>query len=224
MNASYEESSTCRWIISGAAAVCGIVLFMVLSLGTMLNKELPDIVPHLEVDFVTVEEPRLRKGPPPPPPQRAQPKRPVTEEPLPQVANDPSVPDQPPLEASPVASASNIPAAAQPPATASHEPQRIGSAQELDNVNFEPVFNPRPDYPPVAQSAGITGYVDVDLVIGDNGKVRSFSVVSVKGHPAFGVETAKVLPKWRFPPPRIKGKKTSVKYLYRIKFTFNALE
>jgi TonB family protein len=124
----------------------------------------------------------------------------------------------------PVGTPSPGPIAPTVPVVASGQPQRIGSIAELDNVTFEPVFSLKPNYPSVAQSAGITGYVDVDLVIGDNGSVRSFSIVTVKGHPAFGTETASVLPKWRFPPPRIKGKKTTVKYLYRIKFTLNALE
>jgi len=48
--------------------------------------------------------------------------------------------------------------------------------------------------------------------------VQQFSIASVSGHPAFGNEVAKVLRRWRFPPPRHKGKKVSVKYLYRINF------
>ncbi len=107
------------------------------------------------------------------------------------------------------------------PVAASGQPQRIGSTAELDNVGFEPVFSPKPDYPVVALEARITGYVDVDLVISDNGQVKSFSFVTIKGHPAFGVETTKVLPRWRFPPPRINGKKCSVKYIYRINFVLN---
>ncbi len=115
-------------------------------------------------------------------------------------------------------SGSTAPAA---PVAASGQPRRIGSIAELDNVGFEPVFSPKPDYPVIAQEARITGYVDVDLVISVDGKVQSFSFVTIKGHPAFGVETAKVLPKWRFPPPRVNGKKCSVRYVYRINFVLN---
>lgn len=73
----------------------------------------------------------------------------------------------------------------------------------------------------MSQEARITGYVDVDLHIAENGVVESFSIATIKGHPAFGVETARVLPRWRFPPPRIGGKKCSVKYIYRINFVLD---
>lgn len=102
---------------------------------------------------------------------------------------------------------------------ASGQPQRIANSSELDNTEFEPLYNPKPDYPAVAQSAGITGYVDVDLTIDENGKVSSFNIVKTLGHPSFALETAKVLPRWRFPPPRIGGKKVRVQYVYRVNFT-----
>jgi protein TonB len=99
--------------------------------------------------------------------------------------------------------------------------QRIGTTAELDNTEFVPLFNPKPDYPVVAQVSQITGWVDVDLVINVDGKVESFTIIETKGHPSFAVETAKVLPRWRFPPPRIGGKKVRVQYTYRVNFTLN---
>lgn len=225
MNGLYEEESPLRLIIAGAVALTGILLFLLLALGPLQKSNMPDPGPFLEVDYVAVEDPPIKKAPPPPP--RVTPQRPETPElqpPEPAPASE--VPE---LETAAVPStAADIPAPTpvpvSPTAVAGDAPLRIVSPQELDNVAFEPIVNPPPAYPPVAQSAGITGYVDVDLVIADNGKVRSFSIVTVKGHPAFGVETARVLPKWRFPPPRIKGEKTTVRYLYRIRFTLNALE
>jgi TonB family protein len=126
-------------------------------------------------------------------------------------------------EPGPASNAPSSPAGPPPSAAggASGQPQRIGSGADLDNVGFEPVISVKPDYPIVALEARITGFVDVDLLIGDDGKVKSFEMVAVKGHPAFGTEAAKVLPRWRFPPPRIKGKKCSVKYVYRINFVLN---
>jgi TonB family protein len=95
---------------------------------------------------------------------------------------------------------------------------RLEPGVSLDNVTFFPVFNPGPVYPAVAIAARISGYVDADLFINEQGRVERFSIVSVDGHPAFGNETAKVLSKWRFPPPRRDGKAIRVKYLYRINF------
>jgi len=222
-----EEASGSRLLIAGGVSGTLMLLFMLLALGIIPNDTLQNIGPLLEVDYVTVEEPRVQKPTPPPP--RVTPRQVEKKETVPEPVEQDIIPEMTPLEATPApqtaADVAAPPKAPSAPVNApSNAPLRIGSTQELDNVNFEPIFNPKPDYPLIAQQTGITGYVDVDLVISDNGKVKSFSIVNVKGHPAFGTETAKVLPRWRFPPPRIDGKKTSVKYLYRIKFTLSAVE
>ena len=95
---------------------------------------------------------------------------------------------------------------------------RIGSAQALDNVDYSPLYNPKPAYPPIALKAGIQGSVDVDLVINEFGRVEEFSIIKVNGHPSFRDETAKVVGKWRFPPPRVDGKKVKIKFLYTVNF------
>jgi TonB family protein len=95
---------------------------------------------------------------------------------------------------------------------------RIGSLRALDNVDFSPLYNPKPAYPPFALKAGIEGSVDVDLLINEFGRVEEFAIIKIFGHPSFGDEAAKVIGKWRFPPPRIKGKKIKIKYLYTIYF------
>lgn len=94
----------------------------------------------------------------------------------------------------------------------------IGSVLELDNVKYSPLYNPKPVYPPVAIRAGIQGTVDVDLVINELGRVEEFSIVKVDGHPDFGNETAKIIGRWRFPPPRINGRKTKIRYRYTVNF------
>ena len=94
----------------------------------------------------------------------------------------------------------------------------IGSIKTLDNVNYTPLYNPKPAYPPIAIRAGIQGSVDVDLVINEYGRVEQFSIVKVEGHPDFGNETARIIGKWRFPPPRINGKRVKIKYLYTVNF------
>jgi TonB family protein len=101
------------------------------------------------------------------------------------------------------------------------KPSRIGSPAGLDNAGFEPLFNPKPGYPPAALEACVTGYVNVNLVINADGDVKSFSFATINRHPAYGNAVAEVLPRWRFPLPRIGGKKTGAKYVYRINFTLN---
>lgn len=100
-------------------------------------------------------------------------------------------------------------------------PQRISGAATLDNASFDPLFNPAPKYPAIAKRAGVEGYVDIDLIIDTKGHVKKYTIVSVHGHNSFAKETQKVIMQWRFPPPRIKGKPVTVKYVYRLKFVLH---
>jgi protein TonB len=101
------------------------------------------------------------------------------------------------------------------------QPTSIEGAESLDNTSFSPIFNPKPVYPTVARRNRITGYVDLDLTISKKGKVEDYKVVKWQGHPLFPKEIAKVIFRWRFPPPRLKGKKVAVIYRYRVKFRLN---
>jgi|WetSurMetagenome_2_1015567.scaffolds.fasta_scaffold59849_2 periplasmic protein TonB len=101
------------------------------------------------------------------------------------------------------------------------QPVAVASATLLDNTNFSPIFNPKPAYPAIANKANIEGYVDVELIVSAAGTIESFTILKTSGHPAFGEETAKVIKRWRFPPPRINGKPSKIKYDYRVNFTLN---
>ena len=96
--------------------------------------------------------------------------------------------------------------------------RRIQSAKELDNTEFDPIFGPKPKYPLVAMEAGIEGWVDVDMLVDENGRVRRFYIMDINGHPSFAKATSKALYKWRFPPPRLNGRSLRVRYYYRINF------
>ncbi|MBD3344272.1 MAG: TonB family protein [Chitinivibrionales bacterium] len=98
---------------------------------------------------------------------------------------------------------------------------RIESPKELDNIEFDPIFNPKPLYPDIALRAGIEGWVDVDLIIDEKGMVHSFIIDSIFGHPSFAEAAEEALPRWRFPPPRQRGRSVRVKYYYRINFTLD---
>jgi periplasmic protein TonB len=145
------------------------------------------------------------------------------QEAAPDVAEKNPVPATEPLSAPPAASASNGGPATGSAAGAGDigQPLAVASASVLDNTSFAPIFNPKPAYPAIALSANIQGYVDVELVVTPAGTIESFAIVKVWGHPAFGDETAKVIRRWRFPPPRIGGKPVKIKYDYRVNFTLN---
>lgn len=98
---------------------------------------------------------------------------------------------------------------------------RVSDASILDNTDFEPLYKIKPEYPPIARKAGIEGFVEADLVIDENGNVKECKVVRHTGHLSFVASCQKVLPLYRFPPPRIRGKKATIIYLYRITFSLD---
>lgn len=170
----------------------------------------PATQPFMELEYLVLRpKPRTQPGPPPePPPPKVEEKVEQQQQP---VAEAPVAPTE-------VAAGPADVVGTPKPTRRKSEPVRVQSALDLDNTDFQPIYNPRPDYPAVALKAGIQGYVDVDLVVSEAGRVERFSIVIISGHPSFGLETAKVLPKWRFPPPRKQGRKTRVKYRYRVNF------
>ncbi len=217
-----------RWGISAVAAgltLLVLLLFVIISEPDGEPEAAPQII---QLDYVTIpntpevvkEIPRKRPAPPEPQKQ-AEVKQNVPESPLP--ALEPESTPSNDQQALPSLPGSHEPPAAvyAPPTEKSSGPVEISSAGELDNVNFQPLFNPPPDYPPIARSAGLEGFVDVELIIDESGRIESFSIRKASGHPAFGTETAKVIRKWRFPPPRIGGRAVKVKYVYKVKFMLN---
>jgi len=78
----------------------------------------------------------------------------------------------------------------------------------LDNVSslsppkstvFNPLYNPKPIYPRIARAAGIEGYVIVELLINEKGRIKTFSILKTVGHQQFALSTAKAIKRWRFP-------------------------
>jgi TonB family protein len=148
---------------------------------------------------------------------------PVEHEPLVEETGTGETVEEVPAPSADAPAVNTVPVKALGPARSSGPalPVRINGAAELDNTDFSPIVNIKPLYPIIAIRANIEGHVDVDLLVDERGRVETFSIIGVKGHPSFGNETARVIPKWRFPPPRIKGQKVRVKYVYRVNFTLD---
>ncbi len=220
-----------RWTLSLVSATSLLVttLWLVLHSEDDFTIEEP---PPLELTFVELkEQPKeppkeLPKPKPKPRPKPKPKKKPIVKKPKEVVkeaaiAEKVIVKETEPVEEEP----SDEPITEEPVDVAEpvvdYSPARISSAKDLDNSNFSPVYNPKPTFPSIAKRAGSEGYVDVDLLINEEGRVDSYSVVSVFGHQSFAKELKKVLTKWRFPPPRMKGRKRKVKYIYRVNFVLH---
>ncbi len=201
-------------------------IFMLSALAISLRLTAKPIVserpPALQLEYVVIDPVEEKK---PEPPKRV--KKPVPKKvtkPTPKkraIAKvEKSIPTETPAD---IEAGDPEPVKEEPTPEPPKEPvhHAISSAEELDNTGFSPIYNPKPAYPVIARKRRITGYVDLDLTINEKGKITDFSIVKSYGHPTFGQETAKVISKWRFPPPRIKGKRVLVTYRYRVNFRLN---
>ncbi|MFP4242406.1 MAG: TonB family protein [Chitinispirillaceae bacterium] len=216
------HSSAVRWILSVFAASSSVLVFLYLIISSDVKQVKPPVT-ITELDYVIVPAPPREKKKPrkivkhEPEKQVEKKEAPVEPPPqaLPQTQTPSPAPDPSALPSAPVSEKPPVPAAS--PSKPSG-PVSVSSSAQLDNVRFDPLFNPHPVYPDIARSAGIEGFVEVELIISEKGRVETFTVIRVSGHPSFGTETGKVIKRWRFPPPRIDGEAVRVKYVYKVKF------
>jgi protein TonB len=214
-----SNSRMVRWVLSALSAVV-LTILTILPIVKSIRREPPEEIPVLLVDFLELPPERKKEVPKitrrKAPPKEKSPRERITPTPAPTITKQEAAePAEQTLTTPHKTDTVEQPAPA--PGTAGIV--SVSSDAQLDNVSYEPMGHClRPAYPSIAQRAGITGYVDVDLLIDENGRVKEFSFGRVTGHPAFRLETAKVLPKWRFPPPRIGGRKVQIRYTYRVNF------
>ncbi len=215
-----------RWI---CAIILPSLLLITLIFTVRISLESPVAIkpPPLELHYVVLEKPEEPEPEVPKP--EPKPVERVVVESKPEPIAEPE-PEVAPVEESPISEAvadiavgepTEDTTVSEPVVDAQPSEVAISSPEVLDNTSFAPVFNPKPSYPVIARRNRITGYVELDLTISDEGRVIDYEIVRSYGHPMFGVETSKVISRWRFPPPRIDGQRVSVIYRYRVKFELN---
>lgn len=75
-----------------------------------------------------------------------------------------------------------------------------------------------PDYPPEELALGIEGNVTVELLVNENGRVESASVLSSIGPESFEVASLVAVRQFVFQPPVENGQRTSMWIKFLIKF------
>ncbi len=85
-----------------------------------------------------------------------------------------------------------------------HSAVRIGAAVAEANL-LERVD---PEYPPLAQAARIQGSVEFNVVIGEDGSVKSLQLV--RGHPLLVNAAKEAILRWKYRPTLLNGKAVSV--------------
>lgn len=96
--------------------------------------------------------------------------------------------------------------------SAAEEPVRIPQPTAMSNVQSKVP----PAYPAVARQLRLTGDVEVDVTIDEEGKVADAKVV--KGNAVFSAATVDAVKKWSFKPIQVQGK--AQKVLTTLTFSF----
>jgi protein TonB len=94
------------------------------------------------------------------------------------------------------------------------EATRIPQPTALSNV----VSKVSPTYPPVAKQLRLSGDVEVDVVISEEGSVEDAKVV--KGNAVFTATTVDAVKRWKFKPIELDGKAARV--LTTLTFSFKS--
>jgi periplasmic protein TonB len=179
---------------------------------------------------VPVEAPTQAASPPPPPPPPVVSAIPPPEDVAPDAPTEtvrppePQVPvPTPPAPASAVESAASDPASTTMATTAARngtgnsEAAPVG-AETLDNRDFKPFGNQKPAYPEVARRMGVEGSATLRILVNVRGQVEKIEVEKWSGHSSFGSAAVATAEKWRFAPPRQKGRPVPVWYTRTIAF------
>jgi protein TonB len=97
-----------------------------------------------------------------------------------------------------------------------------GSTSLVANIpsHLEPprlVSSPPPNYPTVARSSPVGGYVLIDAVVDETGKVADMKVIS--GNSVLTSAATEALRKWKYEPARLNGQPTSAHVRVRMDFS-----
>lgn len=101
----------------------------------------------------------------------------------------------------------------QPVLAISAEPKHISQTAALELVTQKVA----PEYPPMARQLHLTGTVEVDVVVGENGAVESATPAS--GNPVLTRPAADALKKWKFRPLKDGGEATRFEAVIKVSFS-----
>jgi protein TonB len=109
---------------------------------------------------------------------------------------------------------------APPPVAATKARQPIQIRQGGHVVAAKAIYQPAPDYPPLARMARIQGTVRLQAVISTDGRVQNLQFLS--GHPLLIGAALEAVSRWRYQPTLLNGEPVEV--LTEIDVTFKLAE
>jgi protein TonB len=102
-----------------------------------------------------------------------------------------------------------------PPPPKPQAPKRIRVGGQVESARL--IFQPRPEYPPLAKMARIQGVVRLDAIISKDGSIQDLKVIS--GHPLLVKAALEAVQRWRYQPTLLNGDAVEVATEIDVNFT-----
>ena len=102
-----------------------------------------------------------------------------------------------------------------PPPPKPQTPKRIRVGGQVESARL--IFQPKPEYPPLAKMARIQGVVRLDAVISKDGTIQDLKVLS--GHPLLVKSAMEAVQRWRYQPTLLNGDAVEVATEIDVNFT-----
>jgi protein TonB len=102
-----------------------------------------------------------------------------------------------------------------PPPPTPQAPKRIRVGGQVESAKL--IFQPKPDYPPLAKMARIQGTVRLDAIISKDGTIQNLKVIS--GHPLLVKAALEAVERWRYQPTMLNGDAVEVATEIDVNFT-----
>ena len=102
-----------------------------------------------------------------------------------------------------------------PPPTSRKLPSASGWAARWNRREL--IFQPKPEYPPLAKMARIQGMVRLDAIISKDGTIQDLKVIS--GHPLLVKAALEAVQRWRYQPTLLNGDAVEVATEIDVNFT-----
>ena len=104
-----------------------------------------------------------------------------------------------------------------PPPPKAATPTRIRVGGNVQAANL--INGPKPNYPPLAKQARISGTVELSAIIGKDGRVQDLKVI--KGHPLLVQSALDAVKNWVYRPTLLNGEPVEVSTTIDVNFTLS---
>jgi protein TonB len=102
-----------------------------------------------------------------------------------------------------------------PPPPKAATPKRIRVGGQVEGARL--IYQPKPEYPPLAKMARIQGTVRLEAIISKDGTIQDLKVVS--GHPLLVKSALEAVQRWRYQPTLLNGEPVEVVTEVDVNFT-----